>query len=53
LQARFRERRRGQTGGTFLDGQSKGSTGGDGQQCILHHVQTGNRELRSATMRAL
>ena len=42
LQARFGERRRSKTGGGFLDGQPKFPTGSDGEQCILHHMQTGN-----------
>ena len=42
LQARSSERRRSETDGGFLDGQPKCPTGSDGEQCILHHMQTGN-----------
>ncbi len=45
LQARFRERGRGEAGGTFLHGKSKCPPGGDGQQRILHHVRTRQREV--------
>ena len=45
LQTRFRERRRGEAGGAFLEGKSKGAPGRDGEHRILHHVQPGQRAV--------
>ena len=40
LQTRFRERRRGQTGGAILERKAKDAAGRDGQHRVLHHVQS-------------
>ena len=52
LQTRFRERRRGESGGAFFERKSEGAPGGDGQHRILHHVHARHRQLRAAAMRA-
>ena len=42
LQTRFGEGRGGKAGGAFLERKTKDATGRDGEQRILHHVQTGH-----------
>ena len=40
LQTRFRERRRGETGGAIFERKAKDAAGRDGEHRILHHVQS-------------
>src|SRR5882724_10228530 len=53
LQTRFGKRRSDEAGGAILKGKTKDASGGNCEQCVLHHVQTRYRQLCAATVRSL
>ena len=52
LQSRFSQRRTGKTGRGFFERKTEHAAGGYSEHRVLHHVQTGHRQLGTATMSA-